>query len=173
MKQITENLQRQFETIQRHARYKTLADCAIEDLKKYSVQFRRGSKDGRVLFYYNGHGVPRPTASGDIWVFNRQFTQYIPVSAADLMAWVGPPGAYIWDCSHAGSVVAAFQKGAKARDTEIARIRRMAQDAGCVLPSGRVPPEDLPAHASSVAAAIAAMQAGQDQDQWEQREQWE
>ncbi|ORX66719.1 hypothetical protein DL89DRAFT_211223, partial [Linderina pennispora] len=114
MKQIMENLQRQFETIQRHARYKALPDCAIEDLKKYCVQFRRGSKDGRIMFYYNGHGVPRPTGSGDIWVFNRQFTQYIPVSAADLMAWVGTPGAYIWDCSHAMSVVAAFQKGARA-----------------------------------------------------------
>jgi hypothetical protein len=24
----------------------------------------------RVLFHYNGHGVPRPTVNGEIWVFN-------------------------------------------------------------------------------------------------------
>ncbi|KAJ1949470.1 Target of rapamycin complex 1 subunit kog1, partial [Linderina pennispora] len=167
MKQIMENLQRQFETIQRHARYKALPDCAIEDLKKYCVQFRRGSKDGRIMFYYNGHGVPRPTGSGDIWVFNRQFTQYIPVSAADLMAWVGTPGAYIWDCSHAMSVVAAFQKGARVREGEIKRIRRMAQDVGFVLPEGRMSAEELAAQTTAVAAAIASQlgpggrQAGQ------------
>ena len=25
----------------------------------------------RVLFHYNGHGVPKPTANGEIWVFNK------------------------------------------------------------------------------------------------------
>ncbi|KAL7207442.1 hypothetical protein ACSBR1_029404 [Camellia fascicularis] len=25
----------------------------------------------RVLFHYNGHGVPKPIAKGEIWVFNK------------------------------------------------------------------------------------------------------
>ena len=25
----------------------------------------------RVLFHYNGHGVPKPTTNGEIWVFNK------------------------------------------------------------------------------------------------------
>lgn len=40
----------------------------------------------RVLFHYNGHGVPRPTANGEIWVFNKSYTQYIPMSIYDLQA---------------------------------------------------------------------------------------
>lgn len=24
-----------------------------------------------VLFHYNGHGVPKPTQNGEIWVFNK------------------------------------------------------------------------------------------------------
>ena len=24
----------------------------------------------RVLFHYNGHGVPKPTTNGEIWVYN-------------------------------------------------------------------------------------------------------
>ena len=27
----------------------------------------------RVLFHYNGHGVPRPTVNGEIWVFNSRW----------------------------------------------------------------------------------------------------
>ena len=38
----------------------------------------------RVLYHYNGHGVPKPTANGEIWVFNRSYTQYIPLSIYDL-----------------------------------------------------------------------------------------
>lgn len=38
----------------------------------------------RVLFHYNGHGVPRPTANGEVWVFNKSYTQYIPLSIYDL-----------------------------------------------------------------------------------------
>ena len=47
----------------------------------------------RVLFHYNGHGVPRPTANGEIWVFNKSFTQYIPMSIYDLQA--RPPAALL------------------------------------------------------------------------------
>lgn len=38
----------------------------------------------RVLFHYNGHGVPRPTVNGEIWVFNARYTQYIPLSMYEL-----------------------------------------------------------------------------------------
>lgn len=37
-----------------------------------------------MLFHYNGHGVPRPTANGEVWVFNKSYTQYIPLSIYDL-----------------------------------------------------------------------------------------
>lgn len=59
----------------------------------------------RVLFHYNGHGVPQPTLNGEVWVFNRTFTQYIPVSIHDLSSWLGQPAIYVLDCSQAGLVL--------------------------------------------------------------------
>ena len=35
---------------------------------------RRAAREERVLFHYNGHGVPKPTANGEIWVFNRSIS---------------------------------------------------------------------------------------------------
>ena len=46
-------------------------------------------KDEPAVFHYNGHGVPRPTTNGEIWVFNKNYTQYLPVSIYDLQSWIG------------------------------------------------------------------------------------
>lgn len=43
-------------------------------VKKLCCSLRRNAKDERVLFHYNGHGVPKPTTQGEIWVFNRVCT---------------------------------------------------------------------------------------------------
>lgn len=66
---------------------------------------RRSAKDERVLFHYNGHGVPRPTTNSEIWVFNKNFTQYIPLSIYDLQTWLGSPSIYVFDCSSAGVLI--------------------------------------------------------------------
>ena len=63
----------------------------------------------RVLFHYNGHGVPRPTPNGEIWVFNKSYTQYIPLSVIELRGWVGTPAIFVFDCSAAGLIVNAFK----------------------------------------------------------------
>ena len=63
----------------------------------------------RVLFHYNGHGVPRPTPNGEVWVFNKSYTQYIPLSVYDLQSWVGTPSIYVFDCSAAGLILEAFR----------------------------------------------------------------
>ena len=41
-----------------------------------------------MLFHYNGHGVPKPTSNGELWVFNSSYTQYIPLSVYDLQVLV-------------------------------------------------------------------------------------
>jgi len=79
---------------------------------------RRTAKDERVLFHYNGHGVPKPTSGGEIWVFNKNFTQYIPVPVYDFMGYLGTPCLYVWDCSAAGHIITAFKRFADQRDTE-------------------------------------------------------
>ena len=70
---------------------------------------RLALQNERVLFHYNGHGVPRPTMNGEIWVFNKSYTQYIPMSIYDLQAWLGTPCIFVFDCSAAGLIVNSFK----------------------------------------------------------------
>lgn len=58
--------------------------------------------------HYNGHGVPKPTANGEIWVFNKEFTQYIPLSLYEVQTWMSSPSLYVWDCSNAGLIIQSF-----------------------------------------------------------------
>ena len=62
------NLQAQYERWQPKAKYRTHLDPTVEDVKKLAQSCRRNAKSERVLFHYNGHGVPRPTANGEVRV---------------------------------------------------------------------------------------------------------
>ena len=106
---IGKNLQAQYERWQPRAKYKMHLDPTTEDVKKLVVSCRRTAKNERVLFHYNGHGVPRPTSNGEIWVFNKSYTQYIPLSIYDLHSWMGFPAIYVFDCSVAGQVLTSFR----------------------------------------------------------------
>lgn len=55
------------------ARYKVQLDPTVDEVKKLCNTCRRYAKGERVLFHYNGHGVPKPTANGEIWLFNKVF----------------------------------------------------------------------------------------------------
>lgn len=68
---IGANLQKQYERWQPRARYKHSLDPTSDDVKKLCTSLRKNAKEERVLFHYNGHGVPKPTINGEIWVFNR------------------------------------------------------------------------------------------------------
>lgn len=107
---IGKNLQSQYETLLLRTRYKQLLDPCVEDVKRFCNTLRRNAKDERILFHYNGHGVPQPTASGEIWVFNRGYTQYIPISLYDLQTWLGAPVIFVYDCNSAGNIVHNFKK---------------------------------------------------------------
>ena len=101
---IAKALQAQYECWQPRARYKLCLDPTLEDVKKACIALRRShtGKDERLLLHFNGHGVPRPTVNGEIWVFNRSFTQYIPLSVYDLQCWLSTPCILVLDCSNAG-----------------------------------------------------------------------
>lgn len=115
---IGTNLQHQFEGLSPKIPYKPILDPSYEDLRRFCTTLRKQAKDDAVLFYYNGHGVPKPTPSGELWCFNRNYTQYIPVSLAEVQAWLGTPCVYIWDCSAAGNLLLNFNNFAKRRDAE-------------------------------------------------------
>ncbi|KAL0035168.1 hypothetical protein WJX79_004418 [Trebouxia sp. C0005] len=116
---IGKNLQAQYERWQPRAKYKMHLDPTMDDVKKLAVSSRRAAKNERVLFHYNGHGVPRPTVNGEIWVFNKSYTQYIPMSIYDLQAWLGTPCIFVFDCSAAGLIVNSFKAFAEQKTQEI------------------------------------------------------
>ena len=123
MEVIGKKLQDQYEGMSMKTRYKQYLDPSVEETKKFCTSLRRNAKEERVLFHYNGHGVPLPTPSGEFWVFNKDYTQYIPVSMYDLQSWLGGPVIYIYDCSHAGNIVANFDRFVDKHETENAEAR--------------------------------------------------
>ncbi|KAI1004732.1 Target of rapamycin complex 1 subunit [Podosphaera aphanis] len=110
LENIGKSLQAQYETLAIRTRYKQYLDPSVEETKKFCQSLRRSAKEERVLFHYNGHGVPKPTSSGEIWVFNKNYTQYIPVSLYDLQTWLQAPTFYVWDCSDAGNILHNFHR---------------------------------------------------------------
>jgi regulatory associated protein of mTOR len=116
---IGSNLRHQFEGLSLKIAYKPILDPTLEDLRRFCQTLRKQAKNDAVLFYYNGHGVPKPTARGELWCFNRTYTQYIPVSIQELQGWLGSPGVYIWDCSGAGHLLQNFNIYAERRDHEV------------------------------------------------------
>jgi regulator-associated protein of mTOR len=116
---IGSNLKYQFDRLSPKLNYKPILDPSLEDLKRFCCNLRKQAKDDTVLFYYNGHGVPKPMACGQLWCFNRNYTQYIPVSLLDLQEWLGSPSVYIWDCSSAGYLLQNFITFAEHRDRDV------------------------------------------------------
>ncbi|KAJ3813805.1 hypothetical protein F5876DRAFT_34250 [Lentinula aff. lateritia] len=133
LEHIGANLKSQFENLSQKIQYKPILDPSFEDLRKACQQLRKQAKDDAVLFHYNGHGVPKPTSSGELWCFNRTYTQYLPVSLQEIQNWLGSPGVYIWDCSAAGHLLHNFNEFAKRRDEDIKRKH------GGQFPEGMLP----------------------------------
>ena len=55
----------QYERWQPRARYRQSLDPTVEEIRRLATGLRRNARDERVLFHYNGHGVPKPT--GTTW----------------------------------------------------------------------------------------------------------
>jgi len=132
METIGKKLQDQYETLSLKTRYKQYLDPSVEETRKFCTSLRRNAKDERVLFHYNGHGVPLPTPSGEFWVFNRDYTQYIPVSMYDLQSWLGGPSVYVYDVSHAGNIIANFDRFIEKHEAENAEAKQ--RDPNVQLP---------------------------------------
>ncbi|KAI3646285.1 hypothetical protein MP228_009213 [Amoeboaphelidium protococcarum] len=125
---IAKILTSHYEPWQPRARYKMLTDPTPEDLKKTMLHLRRNAaykssssstssqqsqqqdQSDRVLWHYNGHGVPKPTVNGELWFFNKTYTQYVPVGIGEVNAWLGSPSIIVLDCSAAGNFVNAYLK---------------------------------------------------------------
>lgn len=124
MNAIGKALQIQYEQLSMRTRYKVILDPTNDEIKKYCTTLRKNAKDERILFHYNGHGVPKPTPSGEIWFFNKNYTQYIPISLGDLQSWLGAPTLFVYDCSEAGLIIRNFNKLVEKQDAENAEALR-------------------------------------------------
>mmetsp|Transcript_1160 Transcript_1160/g.2189 ORF Transcript_1160/g.2189 Transcript_1160/m.2189 type:complete len:1924 (+) Transcript_1160:412-6183(+) len=90
-------------------KYRRALDPTVDIVKELCFRMRESAKNERVLLHYNGHGVPRPTVNGEIWLFDKHHTNYIPFSVTDLRRWVGKPSIIVLDCSGAGVLMPFFQ----------------------------------------------------------------
>lgn len=91
-------------------RHRRTIDPTVEDVRTLCLGLRKQARQERVLLHYNGHGVPRPTDHGEIWVFDKNHTEYIPLPVTDLRQWIGKPSIVVLDCSSAGILLPFFTK---------------------------------------------------------------
>ena len=141
LKKIGNAIQKQYLRWQGKTKYKQGLDPTAEDIRTLCTTQRRHAKDGHVLFHYNGHGVPRPTTSGEMWVFNSKYTQYIPLSMYDLQSWLASQSIYVFDCSGAGLLVDALLRFGKQRMRDEARAAASSSSAsGSAGASAATPP---------------------------------
>eukprot|EP00980_Cylindrotheca_fusiformis_P012282 scaffold3001_cov122-Cylindrotheca_fusiformis.AAC.7 len=94
----------------RNVKYRKALDPTVEDVRNLCQALRRAARNERILLHYNGHGVPRPTPNGEIWVFDRHHTEYIPLPVSDLKQWMGSPAIVVLDCSSAGTLIRDLTK---------------------------------------------------------------
>ena len=88
-----------------YMKYRRAIDPTIEDVRALCVGLRKAAGNERVLFHYNGHGVPRPTANGEIWVFDQNYSLYIPLQVVDFRFYLGKPSIVVLDCHSAGVLI--------------------------------------------------------------------
>ena len=107
---VGERLEQQYARWQQRSRlrYRRALDPTVETVRELCTRSREVAKNERVLLHYNGHGVPRPTANGEIWLFDKHHTNYIPLSVTDLRCAIGKPSIVVLDCSGAGVLLPFF-----------------------------------------------------------------
>jgi regulator-associated protein of mTOR len=122
---IAKALQGQYEQLSMRTRYKVLSDPTSDEIKKYATTVRRNARDERILFHYNGHGVPEPTVSGELWFFNKNYTQYIPVSLWEMQDYLGAPTILVLDCSNAARIIQNWHGNSHKHAEKLAERQRV------------------------------------------------
>lgn len=160
-------LQQQYEKWQSKAKYKLCLDPTSDDLRKVCISLRKASRSDRILYHYNGHGVPKPTKNGELWVFGKHYTHYTPVAICELRSWLGDPAIYVLDCSAAGLLIPHLVDNMNMKDSDLVYdspsssmkypsqtnltsqlsfISQSASDAGAVVLAACRGNEQLPFH---------------------------
>lgn len=103
---ITEALERQYRgVLGDDLNVVRVVEASIDVTRSMLVKARRMARGGRVLVHYNGHGMPRATELGEVWMFDKERTHYVPLNISETADLVGSPALYVLDCNSAGSVL--------------------------------------------------------------------
>ena len=86
-------------------KYRRALDPTVEDVRMLCTRLRNQARNERILIHYNGHGVPRPSNLGEIWVFDKNKTEYVPLPVSELKQWMGKPVIVVLDCNAAGVLI--------------------------------------------------------------------
>eukprot|EP01084_Bolivina_argentea_P258663 436167_1 len=81
-----------------------------ELVRSECLKVREIANNTRVIFHYNGHGVPEPTIHGELWFFNREMSEYLAISMFDLISWLQTPTIIILDCNAAGKITSMWKQ---------------------------------------------------------------
>lgn len=141
IKYIGARYQQQFERWFEKARFKQLLDPTPEDVRKSCVSIRRAAGSERCVLFYNGHGVPRPTSNGELWAFNPDFTQYVPISLFDVQSWLGyssdQPTLLVLDCHSAAMALQLYCQFFRTRRIkDLKRLRQPSSSAAAAAAAG-------------------------------------
>ncbi|EDR23065.1 hypothetical protein, conserved [Entamoeba dispar SAW760] len=87
-----------------------LWDPTIEKVKKACIGARERFGKDRILFHYNGHGVPLPTINHECWFFDEEITTYVPMNISEIYSCIGERGVYVFDCPYSERLFKWFIK---------------------------------------------------------------
>ncbi|CAG9575071.1 conserved hypothetical protein [Leishmania major strain Friedlin] len=103
---IAETLERQYRSVLRDdVGFIRVVEASLEVSKSALAKSRRIARSSRILIHYNGHGMPRATDLGEVWVFDKERTHYVPLNITEMTELVGTPAIYVFDCNSAGSLL--------------------------------------------------------------------
>jgi regulatory associated protein of mTOR len=105
---IAERLEQQYSQWQRNLKFRHAIDPTFDQMRSLCERLRRDAKNDRLLLHFNGHGVPRPTDVGELWVVDKNKTEYIPIAMEEIKQWLGSPSLIILDCSNAATLIPYF-----------------------------------------------------------------
>jgi regulator-associated protein of mTOR len=92
-------------------RFKALVDPTADAILRHCQSLRASAAASTtrpastVLLLFNGHGVPAASDNGEVWCFNDDFSQYMPLSLYSLQEVLRAPAVYVFDCPRAGRLL--------------------------------------------------------------------
>lgn len=87
-------------------KFKSLIDPTVDKVLRLCQQLRAKSKRPHAtLFFFNGHGVPAASDNGELWCFNDDYSQYMPLSIYSLQVCLQAPAVYVFDCPNAARLI--------------------------------------------------------------------